>query len=183
MARVQRPEPGRLVISVTHSSLDALSDALTMLEKRFGRVQFETSDIPHSNGKLYAEEMGSRLQRRFFSFEKPVPREDLVDIKAACHRIESQLGDHVDDFTFRTVNVDPCILTACSLVMGCHREYGHRIYIRDGVFAELVLVYSRGQYVRLPWTDPDFCHDDAIDLFIRTRESLGILAEPIDIPT
>lgn len=183
MARIQRPEPGRLVISVTHSSLDALNDALTLLEKRFGRVQFETTDIPHSNGKMYAEEMGSRLLRRFFTFDKLVPREELVETKAACHKIESQLGDRVDDYTFRTVNIDPCILTPCNLVMACHREFGHRIYIRDGVFAELVLVFSRGQFVRLPWTDKDFCHDEAIDLFLRARESMGIVAEALEIPS
>ena len=55
--------------------------------------------------------MGRQLSRRFFSFEKMVEQDALPEIKANCHKIERQLSDQVDDYTFRTVNVDP----ACSL--------------------------------------------------------------------
>ncbi len=173
MARIQKPSGGHLVISVIHSSLDALADALVQLERRFGRVQFETIDIPHVNGAVYAEEMGNNLMRRFFSFERLVARDILIEAKGACHKIESTLGDQVDDFTFRTVNIDPGLLTPANLVMASHRELGQRVYLGSGVFAEVTLVYSRDQFVRLPWTDPDFCHDEAIDLFLRVRENLS----------
>ncbi|MCM2271558.1 MAG: DUF4416 family protein, partial [candidate division Zixibacteria bacterium] len=86
MARIQKPAPGRLIISVLHSSRDALADALRQCERRFGRVQAETIDIPHANGRDYAEEMGTDLQSRFFSFERIIPLESLIEIKSACHK-------------------------------------------------------------------------------------------------
>ncbi len=177
MTRMQKPEPGRLIVSLVHASRDALADALALLERRFGRVQFETIDIPHSNGAQYAEEMGNGLQRRCFSFLKLVDRDTLPEIKEACCRIEAQLGDHVDDYTFRTVNIDPGIMCPSNLVMASHREYNHRIYLRDGVFAEVELIYSRGKLLRLPWTDMDFCHDEAIDFFLRVRQTFDLVAE------
>jgi hypothetical protein len=177
MARIQKASPGRLVISIVHSSRDALADALTQLERRFGRVQCETIDIPHANGEEYREEMGDSLQRRFFSFENLIQRDSLVEVKEFCHRVESQLGDHIHDYTFRTVNVDPMLVTPANLVLASHREFNHRIYLGSGVFGEVCLIWSRGKYCRLPWTDPDFCHDEAIDFFVRVRSSFDVAEE------
>jgi hypothetical protein len=160
-----------------------LADALRQCERRFGRVQAETIDIPHANSCDYAEEMGTDLQRRFFSFERLVPRECLIEIKSCCHKLEAQLGDQVHDFTFRTVNLDPGILTPCNLVISSHKDGGHKVYLGEGVFSEVSLIWSRSQFCRLPWTDLDFCHDDAIDFFLRVRASLDPIEEQASAPT
>ncbi|HWR82912.1 MAG TPA: DUF4416 family protein [Candidatus Deferrimicrobium sp.] len=179
MARSQRPAPGRLIVSTIYSSLDALAESLPLLERRFGRVQFETVGMPCSEVELYKEEMGSDLQRRFFCFEQPVERDSLPEIKKICHKIEPLFADRSGDFIFRTVNIDPGILVPDNLVMASHRDDHHRVYLRDGVFAEIVLIYVNGRFARLPWTSTDFCHDEAIDLFLRVRGSFEE-AEPAD---
>ena len=176
MARVQNPPPGRLIVSVIYNSVDGLADCLRQLEKQFGRVQYETLEI-ECTADGYSEEMGQQLSRRFFSFEKLVDRESLPDIKAACHKIERQLGDQVDDYTFRTVNVDPGILTPINLIMSSHREYGHRLYLGKGVFAEVTLIYARGRFTRLPWTNGDFCDEEAVRLFTESRSTFPFLTD------
>jgi len=179
MARLQKPPGGRLIISIIYSYMDGLSDALKMLERHFGRVQYETTEIPFTSDQ-YSEEMGHNLQRRFFSFERLVERDDLVKAKSICSKLEKQFGDHIDDFTFRTVNLDPGILTSDNLVMSSCREFNHRIYLYDGVFAELTLVYARNRFVRLPWTLPDFYHDEAIAFFDRVRETFEAATLPLE---
>jgi hypothetical protein len=174
MARIQTPSQGRLIVSVIYNSLDALADCLKLLEKLFGRVQYETTEIECSDNG-YHEEMGGQLSRRFFSFEKLVDRESLPEIKANCYKIERQLGDQVDDYTFRTVNVDPGILTSHNLIMSSHREFGHRIYLGKGVFGETSLIHARGRFTQLPWTNADFCHEEAVRLFTECRETLPTL--------
>jgi Domain of unknown function (DUF4416) len=172
MARVQKPPQGRLVVSVIHSSLDALADALKALERRFGRVQCETTGAECSDGDFYREEMGAHLQRRFFSFERPVSRESLVEIKGICHKTEQLFADRTgDDFFFRTVNIDPGILTPSNLVIASHRELNHRVYMANGVYAETALIFSKGQFCRLPWTSEDYYTDESIDFFLRVRAS------------
>jgi len=136
MARKQEPSQGRLLVYIVHSSLDALSDALSALEKRFGLVQFETLELPDNKDDFYREEMGDNLQRRG-------------------------------------------VLTPSNIVMASHREYNHRVYLENGVYAELALVWSKGRYVRLPWTNTDFYHGEAIEFFQRVRESFNLVAEPI----
>ena len=123
--------------------------------------------------------MGNELLRRFFSFEKRIDRDRLPDMKFCCNKIEKGLGDKVNDFTFRTVNLDPGIMTADNLVMSSHREYNQRIYLTKGVFAELTLVWARGQFVRLPWTPEDFIHEEAVEFFMRVRQQFDIVEESV----
>ncbi|MCK4606213.1 MAG: DUF4416 family protein [candidate division Zixibacteria bacterium] len=171
------PLPGRLIVSVIYSSMDAIADALGRLEDRFGRVQYETGEIVCSNADRYREEMGDGLLRRFFSFERPVARSSLVDIKAACHKIEPQFADKTDDFLFRAVNIDPGILTLKNLVMASHLDSRQQIYLGDFVFAEIALIYTRDHFVRMPWTDPDFYTDEAIDFFERVRDNFEVVEQ------
>lgn len=177
MARILKPPRARLIVSVIHAHLDACADALRALERQFGRIVAETTDLPCANAQEYAEEMGSDLFRRFFCFDRLVERDSLAEAKAACHRIENQLGDRVHDFTFRAVNIDPGLLTADNLVMASHREFTHRVYLTNGVFAEVTLVCSQRGFVRLPWTPADFCHEDAISFFTRVRQSFQTTRE------
>ena len=179
MARSQKPTPGRLIVSIMYSSMDALADAVTALEKKYGRVQCETLEIPCCDQELYKEEMGENLLRRFLSFDKKIDRSALVDLKVVCDKIEMSLSDVVDDYYFRTVNIDPGILTTSNIVIASHHETNYNVYIRDGVFAEIALIYGRGEYRRLPWTNPDYCSDESINFFKRVRESFEIL-EPVE---
>jgi hypothetical protein len=171
MTRSKNPPQGRLIISALYSHIDAVADALNKLERQFGRIQCETIDIPYTNTEKYSEEMGDNLMRRFFSFDKPVSRDILPDIKPVLTKIENQLGDRVQDFTFRTINLDPGIMSAENVVMASNHEYNHRIYIGKGVFADIQLIWARGTFRQLPWTHPDFCHEEAVDFFMRVRES------------
>ena len=175
MARIQKPPPGRLVVSIIYSSMDALADAVSALEKKFGRVQFETLEIPCHQPEEYFEEMGDSLLRRFYSFDKQVPRDTLPALKASCYKLEPRFSDTVDGYHFRTVNIDPGILTPSALVMASHKEYNHRVYLRDGVWAEMSLIYAHDKFCRLPWTNPDFCNDEAVDFFERVRETFEII--------
>lgn len=179
MARMQEPPPGQLIVSIIYNSLDALADALNALEKRFGRVQYETVEIECALAKSYSEEMGDTLQRRFFSFDRLVSRATLPEAKSACSKIEARFSDRVDDFCFRTVNIDPGIMCPSNLIMASHREYNHRVYLRDAVYVEIALIYSQGRFNRLPWTVPDFYDDEAIDFFERVRASFDMVqSEP-----
>jgi len=153
------------VISIISPSVDAVADSLTTLEKKFGRVEAETVEIDTSCKDRYREEMGENLYRRFFAFERPVAMDSLADIKMICYKIEPVFSDQVGDFIFRTVNLDPGILTASNLVMTSHRPKNHRIYLRDGIYAELTLIHSQGMFMQLPWTNPDFCDAEAIEFF------------------
>ncbi|HDL01205.1 MAG TPA: DUF4416 family protein [candidate division Zixibacteria bacterium] len=169
MARIKQPPPGKLIVSIIYSSLDALSDALNVLERKFGKIQYETLEVECEQAPLYTEEMGNKLSHRFFSFEKNISRDSLTSIKAACYKIEAQFSDNIDNYPFRTVNIDPGLLTPTTLVMASHKEESHKVYLKDGVYGEIVMIYAHGGFCRLPWTKSDYCDEETITFLDRVK--------------
>lgn len=79
------------------------------------------------------------------------------------------LGRHAES---RPLNLDPGYLTPAKLVLASTKDHAHRIYLRDGIFAEVTLVYRKGKWQPLEWTYPDYRRDDYQQFFTRCRERL-----------
>ena len=63
----------------------------------------------------------------------------------------------------RKINLDPGYLDLSRVVLLSGKEGSHKIYLRNGVWADLVLLKDKGGYRSLPWTFPDIrtgCYDD-----------------------
>ena len=172
MGRIKKPLPGKLIISVIYSSLGAMNDAIMEIEKKHGFVEFETDELEFLHTTYYREEMGDDLKRKFFSFENMIERDKLPEIKIWTNKLEEKYGEKVDDFVFRKVNLDPGILTLSNLVLATTKDYAHRIYLRDGIFAEVTLLYTKKKFQPLAWTYPDYNEPEALEFFGRVRETM-----------
>jgi len=164
--------PGRLIVSAIYSSLGAMHEAIAEVEKKYGRVMFETDEMEFIHTSYYREEMGDDLKRKFFAFEKTIERDRLAEVKIMTNKIEAMLGETVDDFVFRKINLDPGILTLANLTLASTKDYAHRIYLKDGIFAEITLTYEKRKFHPLLWTYPDYIEPAAIDFFTRVRETM-----------
>jgi hypothetical protein len=91
-----------------------------------------------------------------------VERQWLVELKLLCNRIEKELA--AEDGS-RRINLDPGLLSMENFVLATTKNRGHRIFLRDGIFAEVTLMYVRGKFEPLPWTFPDY----------RSEELRGVL--------
>ncbi len=100
----------------------------------------------------YDNEMGSGIRRQTASFLNLVAQGSLPDIKLRTNEIETNL---LRDGK-RQVNIDPGLLSAERFVLATGKNFTHRVYLRDGIFADLTLVYQKGAYRPLPWTYPDY---------------------------
>ncbi len=121
----------------------------------------------------YSKEMGeSQHLKRFFavSLEKTIFREELVSLKLKTETLEEKYRT-----TCRGVNFDPGIICLENLVLATCKAHGHRIYLNQGVYAELTYIFEDGSYRSLPWTYPDYSHTDLIDFFNRSRQILKFL--------
>lgn len=172
MGRIKKPLPGKLILSVIYSSLGAMNDAIIDIEKKFGHVEFETDEIDFLHTTYYREEMGDNLKRKFFAFSRLIERDQLPSIKTWTNKLEEKYGENVGDFVFRKVNLDPGIITPANLVLATTKDYAHRIYMRDGIFAEVTLIYERKKFRSLPWTYPDYTEPEALEFFTRVRETI-----------
>ena len=72
----------------------------------------------------------------------------------------------------RPLNLDPGYITPAKLVLASTKDHAHRIYLRDGIFAEVTLVYRQRKWQPLEWTYPDYRRDDYQRFFTQCREWL-----------
>ncbi len=152
MSRRAVPQPAKLLASVIYRDEERFAEARRLFAERIGAVERVSDPFPFDFTEYYAREMGAPLARRFIVAADPVARDALAAVKEAAERIEDALA--IDGR--RTVNVDPGLLTEENFILATGKNYSHRIYLRDGVFADLTLVYERGAYRALPWTYPDY---------------------------
>lgn len=69
----------------------------------------------------------------------------------------------------RPINIDPGYINESRLVLASTKDFSHRIYLRDGIYAEVTLNYRRGRYESFPWTFPDYKSSDYQNFFLKVR--------------
>jgi hypothetical protein len=166
MSRRSEPSPARLVVSVIYREAGRFEEALARLAAEWGPPARISEVFPFDRTGYYREEMGEPLYRKFYVGERPFPRDALAHAKLAAERIEREFSE----CGRRTVNLDPGILTYENFVLATGKNYGHRVYLRDGVFADLTLTYRKGEYLPLPWTYPDYASATIRAFLGRLRE-------------
>lgn len=75
-----------------------------------------------------------------------------MGVKLMTHDLEQR---HALDGK-RLFNLDPGLLTQERLVLATGKNFAHRIYLGEGIFADLTLVFQNGQWNVLPWTFRDY---------------------------
>ncbi len=152
MSRRSAPSPARLLFSVIYREEGEFEKALRRIAERMGEVACISGPFLFDRTEYYRREMGTPLVRRFVVTNDPVSRDALVPVKLLAETIEKELSVGGK----RTVNIDPGLLADENVVLATGKNYSHRIYLRDGVFADLTLVFEKGEYRPLPWTYPDY---------------------------
>jgi hypothetical protein len=132
----------------------------------------------------YEPTMGRGLKKVFWAFERPFDPAELADVKLLTNRWEEDFAQaaqrnelFVDDTAttitdVRPLNLDPGYITPAKLVLASTKDFAHRIYLRDGIFAEVTLFYRHGRWEHHEWTFPDYRRGDYHEFFTRVREHL-----------
>lgn len=148
-----------LICGLLAADTALLAEVETALGAEFGPVLERSRDIPFDFTDYYEPEFGPGLGRRWVAFPPPCSAVLLAAAKLAAGRFEQRFAVAGR----RRVNIDPGLLTPHNLVLASTKDHAHRIYLRDGIRAELTLLYRDGGWVPLPWTYPDYrtaaCHE------------------------
>jgi len=148
------PDPVKLVVSVFTANAGFFHPVFKRLEERFGAMDLLSEPLPFTTG-YYRDEFGDGLTRRVASFERLIDASELAAIKLFTNGVEDEYksGDN------RTVNIDPGYMALEKFVLASCKNFSHRIYLKDGVWAELTLMYVGDRFKDLPWSYPDYKHD------------------------
>jgi hypothetical protein len=118
----------------------------------------------------YTEEFGRQLQKQFFVFEPTVSLDEYHRVKVWSNRIET--GSEPGAAPRRIVNIDPGYLEPSKLVLFSTKNYSHRVYVADGIFAEVTMLYAHGKFVKLPWTYNDYYGAENLKFLTEMRKQI-----------
>jgi hypothetical protein len=162
------PEPAKFFVSLLTSEEALLDAAMQVLSLCFGPIDWVSGRLPFDFTDYYEAEMGTGLFRKFAAFKSLLPVPFLPDVKRATNGVEA--GFARPDGR-RRINLDPGYLCPAHVILATTKGYSHRPYLREGVYADLTLVYRGGSYRPLEWTYPDYRQEGVLFLFNRLRES------------
>lgn len=151
---------------IFHSSIE-VDTLYKALEDHFGPIDSTSQVIAFNFTGYYSAEMGADLKRQFVSFEEPVSMDKLVERKILTNAIEKEWAVT----NKRTVNIDPGYLSLHQIVLASTKKFYHRIYLQDGIYAEVTLHYRKGKgWTAFEWTYADYRSEMASSYFSGLRE-------------
>jgi hypothetical protein len=96
--------------------------------------------------------MGVDLKRRIISFGRIIAPDDIAAIKHEAGAIERDLAAGAT----RRVNLDAGYLDVNKLVLASLKYGAMKVYLRNGVWADIVCLYRKGRFLSFDWSFPDF---------------------------
>lgn len=167
MGRTKKHLPVKLVIGLIFKNKSVFDKAKAVLEKEFGKIDYESRAIAFTHTGYYEAEFGRNLKRKFISFAKLIPPQNLARIKITTNTIENKLYRQ----GLRLINIDPGYLDMAKLILASTKDYKHRVYLNKGIYAEITLFYQKRTFTPWEWTYPDYRTADYISVFNRVRET------------
>jgi hypothetical protein len=166
------PTPAILFIAASSRYDAALAWGLHQAAREFGASAAISAAFEFTETDYYAAEMGAGLKKQFWAFEAPIDPGRLTAIKLATNFWEAEYAGLALHPEPRPLNLDPGYLTLAKLVLASTKDHAHRIYLADGIYAEVTLAYRGGAWHAFDWTYPDYRRADFHAFFSACRERL-----------
>jgi hypothetical protein len=167
------PHPPAVLLLAAFSRYEAALDwARRQAIATWGPVAWESPVYDFNQTAYYRDSMGPDLRKVFFALECPFDPAALADVKLQTNRWEDEYRAAAGLPEPRPLNLDPGYLTLAKLVLASTKEHSHRLYLRDGIYAEVTLYYSAHHWQAREWTYADYRRPDFQEFFSRCRDGL-----------
>ena len=151
---------------------EALEWAKRRIQETWGPITLSSDAFDFTETDYYEPTMGPGLKKIFWALEQLRDPAELVQWKLASGDWEAEytrLGGHSEP---RALNLDPGYITEAKLVLASTKDHAHRIYLSQGIFAEVTLYFKCGAWQHRDWTFPDYQRSDYQEFFLRCRDYL-----------
>ncbi|MBW1990632.1 MAG: DUF4416 family protein [Deltaproteobacteria bacterium] len=152
MSKPQPSQPVKPVVSLIMARKDLSGPFIRRLAAYFGPPDLVSPWWPFTATEYYHREMGPDLGRRLVAFLHLADPAHLARWKLFTNALE-------EDFSLggrRLVNADPGYVAKERLVLATGKNYTHRLYLEQGIYGDLTLIFSKGDFKALPWSYPDY---------------------------
>jgi hypothetical protein len=169
------PKPAKLIISMFTSDKCLFNLYKEELIKKFGEVDIESNAQPFNFTDYYKEEIGENLIQKLFSFSTLVRQDELTEIKIITNRLENNIiitdKNIKKNITrhIRKINLDPGYITLNKYVLASTKNGPSRIYLNQGIYAEITLRFINKSFVTCEYTYPNYKTNEYINFLNSVR--------------
>ena len=172
MASIRSVEPVVRFCAVITRHPPARQWAVRQIAAAWGDVQVESGEIPFEAGGYYTPTMGSGLTKTLIAVDGFVDPAGLADWKHQTNQWEQSYADQSAHTEPRPLNLDPGYVTQAKLVLATTKDRDHRIYLRDGMFAEVTLTYVGKSWQHHRWSYPSYRTEEVAAFADQCRQRL-----------
>jgi hypothetical protein len=152
-----RPHPPVLLVVAAFSRhAEALAWARERLELIYGPVVLSSPTYDFRQTSYYETTMGPGLQKGFLVFRDLVAPDHLPEVKQQTNALELEAARSGLYRELRPLNLDPGLLSLGKFMLASTKDQAHRLYLRNGIFAEVTLRFQAGCFEPWPWTYADY---------------------------
>src|SRR5437762_4204650 len=152
MGEPRQVDPVLLVVAVFTRHDAAFRWARERLEASYGPIGMASPAYPFHQTAYYQDSMGPDLRKQFLVFHDLMPPDSLAPTKLHTNALEQEAARSGRYPEPRPLNLDPGHLSLGKFLLATTKDQAHRIYLRDGTFAEVTLRYEAGAFLPWPWT-------------------------------
>lgn len=167
MAQAQPATQAKLVMGIMYADEQLFARVIYSLIQKFGPIQLNGPTVLFNFTEYYAEEMGQDLKKTYISFAQTIKREQLSEIKVFTNKIEETFSKE----NKRRINIDPGYVTEQQFVLASAKEHPHRIYLSNGIYAQLILVYTKQGWTAVEKTFADYQQKEVQEFLVTVRNS------------
>ena len=170
MSELSRPLPVVLMFGIMYHDEAVYNQIISRLTTRYGPIFSEGKRYDFSaHSPYYDDEMGTGIFKQLIAMEKLINRDAIVEVKQYAVELEEEFSQEGN----RSINIDPGLISEENFILSTGKNFTHRIYLREGVFAEVTLIFVKGNKFRtLPWTYQDYAKEPASSWLLQTRSWL-----------
>ena len=166
MLTTNQPQPVKVFAGVLWTTPEAWRAGLSEMEGVWGEHDLLNEPVPFTFSDYYRDEMGPELQRQFAGFSQLVDPGLLPQLKLQANEIEARLAPDGK----RTVNIDVGYVDYHKVVLASTKAGPQKIYLAQGIWADMVLMYRKGEFHTFPWSFADFAQGAYDDFFLALRQ-------------
>jgi len=173
MGVIALPLPVMPILAAFSRHETALAWARERAVEFWGPVALESPVFDFRETEYYAPAMGHGLKKIFWAYERLADPAELASWKRQTNQWEADYNSQGIHPESRPLNLDPGYMTLGKLVLASTKDHAHRIYLHQGIYAEVTLVYQQRAWRTREWTFPDFQRADYHEFFNAARRLLA----------
>lgn len=175
MGKIVYPKPVKLIFSIISAKDKLFFRAKDLLMTSFGEIDMESDFQLFDYTSYYREEMGEGLRQKLVSFGKLIFPDQLAQIKLESNKWEFLCSSDTVSVSIlsakkREVNLDPGYLTLNKFILASTKNGPARIYLKDGIYAEITLRFIKKTFRPLEWTYQNYQSELYIVFLNKVRE-------------